>query len=107
LAMLAAKGEREPDDHLLGVVLGDQLGQPGEPLLGARALDDADGTRNRPGWVRDGDAGARTAVVERQHFHFSAAAIACLPASSAARSPAGFFPPASASVGLPPPPPPM
>src|SRR5207245_475061 len=63
----------------------------------------------------------REAFVEKQHRHVDDGAqrgsellgrarllaTACLPASSAARAPCGFLPPASASVGLPPPPPPM
>ncbi len=40
-------------------------------------------------------------------FTASAAATAFLPAASASRTPSGFLPPASASVGFPPPPPPM
>ena len=107
LASLAAQRQRQADDDPLRPRACESAPRARRDLLGACALDHADGTRDRTRRVRHGDAGARPAVVQREHLHFSAAAIACLPASSASRNPAGFLPPASASVGRPPPPPPM
>src|SRR5207302_11230784 len=89
------------------LLLGDQRRELREPVLRRCALDHAERPRDRSGRVRDCDAGARPAEVQRDHLHFRASAIACFPASSASRRPAGFLPPASASVGRPPPPPPM
>src|SRR5579872_419449 len=107
LAALAAERQRQADDHLLRLLLADDPRELLEPRLGRGALDDAERPRDDPRRIGDRDAGARRAEVEGQHLHPSAAATACLPASSASRAPCGFLPPASASVGLPPPPPPM
>src|SRR5207248_5833759 len=64
-------------------------------------LDDAQRACERPGRIADRDPRACTAEVESDDPQRSASTIACLPATSASRSPAGFLPPASASVGRP------
>jgi hypothetical protein len=85
--VFAAEREREADDHALDLVLADQLHDAGD----VRALDDADRARDRSGRVRHRDAGTRPAVVSASTLHFSAAAIACLPARARRAAPAGFF----------------
>src|SRR6185312_15392861 len=99
LSAVAAEGKRKPDHDAVDLMLTDQCREPGETVTGRGLFDDAERPRNRAGRVRDGDAGACPAVVECENLHFSAAAIACFPASSAPRNPAGFLPPASPSVG--------
>src|SRR5207245_6668791 len=107
LAAFAAQRQWVPDNDLLGVLVGDEPREFGQAGVGGCALDNAERPRDHAGRVGHGDAGARIAEVERHHLHARAAATAFLPASRASRTPAGFLPPASASVGLPPPPPPM
>src|SRR5207302_11380035 len=105
LSTLAPQRQWMPDDDLLGSLVRDEPLELGEPVGRGGSPHDAQGPRDRSGRVGNSDAGARAPEVERHHLHASAAATACLPASSAVRTPAGFLPPASASVGLPPPPP--
>src|SRR5437764_1324393 len=83
------------DDDALRRLLGDELRQARQPVVRAGALDDAERTGHGSGGIADGDACAGASVVEREHLHFSASVIACLPAFSASRNPAGFLPPAS------------
>ena len=94
LPAFAAEGQWEPDDDAVDLVLADQGRQTGEPVAGRSPFDDTEWSCNGAGGVRNCNAGARPAVVECENLHFSAAAIACFPASSALRSPSGFLPPA-------------
>src|SRR5207247_1287981 len=96
LAALAAQRQWEADDDAVDLVLRDQFREACETVDRRATLDDAERSSDRPGRVRDGNAGARPAVVERQNLHLNASAIACFPAWSASRRPSGFLPPASA-----------
>ena len=102
---LAAQRHRHPDDDAIGLVLEDEVAHLRQSVLAGRALDHAQRPRDRSGRIRDGDAGARGAVVERQHPH-SAATMRRSASASASGSFSGSFPPARAIVGRPPPPPP-
>src|SRR5206468_191727 len=104
LAPFAAQRQREADDDLADLFTRHEVAHLGEPRFAVCALDDADRAGDRPGRVGDRDARARGAVVECHHLHEPTSAFA---ACSASATPAGFLPPASASVDLPPPPPPM
>src|SRR5213079_1459729 len=79
----------------IDLVLADQGRQTREPVTGRSLFDDTERSCDGAGGVRDGNAGACPAEVECENLHFSAAAIACFPASSALRNPSGFLPPAS------------
>ena len=82
-AVLAAEGQRKPDHDPVRFLLADDRGQPRQARLAGGPLDDFEWTGDRPGRVRDGDARARRAIVEREHLHFSAAAmLACRPRSA-------------------------
>ena len=82
LSMHAAERERQADDDELCLVLAHERRKASKPGFGACALDDSDRPRDRSGWVRDGNAGARGAVVEGEDSHaFSAEAISLLPTS--------------------------
>src|SRR5207248_1403225 len=107
LAVLAAQRQRQPDDDSLRLLGPDELEQPSEPGFGRGPLDHADRSRERAGRVRDGHAGPRGTVVEREHLHARAERIWRSAAARASSSLFGSRPPASASVGRPPPPPPM
>src|SRR4051794_32898386 len=104
LAAVAAERQRMPDDDRLDILVHDESLELGETVVARRSPDDAERTRDQPGGVGHCDAGAGGTEVEGHHLH---AARAFRAASSASATPSGFFPPASASVGLPPPPPPM
>ena len=69
LAVLAAKRQRQADDDELRLVLGDEARDLGEAGLRGRLADDADRARERAARIRDGDAGAGGAVVQREHPH--------------------------------------
>src|SRR5262249_51188308 len=107
LALLAPERERQADDYALRLLGRDQVAQPPKAGLSAGTLNRAQWPGDGPGRVGDGDAGPGQPVVEGEHLQASASATALRPASSAACTPSGFRPPASASVGRPPPPPPM
>ena len=74
LAVLAAERQRQPDDDLLGLELGDEACDLGKAVLGCRLANDADGTGQRSARVGDGDAGTGGAVVEREDSHLRSAA---------------------------------
>ena len=69
LAVLAAQGERQADDDLFGLLLGDQ----GEQTLSARLCPDLfhDGQRtgDEAARIRDGDSRHGRSVIERKHLH--------------------------------------
>ena len=71
-AALAAQRQREPDDDQLGLVVGHQRDDPVEARLARRPLDDPDRPCQRPRRVRHRYAGARGAVVQREHPHRAA-----------------------------------
>ncbi len=107
LAALAAERERHADDDGVRLVLGDEAGDRVEAGVVARPQDHLQRARDRARRVRDGDAGPRAAVVERQHAHaYSAARIRRSASASASGSLSASLPPARAIVGRPPPPPP-
>src|SRR3954471_4444586 len=99
--------EREPHDDDLRLELADHGHQAAEAAARGRLEHRVERRRQRAGRIRDREAAARAAVVERDD---AAQASACRTASSAARSASGSLsgsrPPACAMVSRPPPPPP-
>ncbi len=102
---LPAQGERKTDDDLLCSLLSNDLAQSRQPVRRRRTLDDRERPGDRPRFVRDRDAGARGAVIEREDLH-SALRISRSASANASGSFSGSLPPARAIVGRPPPPPP-
>ena len=68
-AELAPERHGQPDDDALRALAAREIDDAGESLLARGMLDDLQGSGNRSGRVRDGDAGPRRAVVERKDPH--------------------------------------
>src|SRR4051812_45104751 len=99
--------ERQPHHHALGLERADHRDEAAEAAPGGGLQDGVERGRERARRIRDGDAAAGAAVVERDD---PAQASAWRTASSAVRSASGSLsgsrPPAWAMLSRPPPPPP-